>query len=104
MEKMMKLKKIPLLLLPIFTVPSYADEFVQKFDDMTITAPPATSNLVLEGEKLRTDLGGTIGETLQNQLGVQNQSFGGGVGIPVIRGQAGGRVKVMQNNLGSKRR
>ncbi len=96
----MKLSKIPLLLLPVFTLPSYADELVQKFDDMTITAPPATSNLVLEGEKLRTDLGATLGETLQNQLGVQNQSFGGGVGIPVIRGQAGGRVKVMQNNLG----
>jgi iron complex outermembrane receptor protein len=100
MEIVMKLKKIPLLLLPVFAAPLYADEFVQKFDDMTITAPPATSNLVLEGEKLRTDLGVTIGETLQNQLGVQNQSFGGGVGIPVIRGQAGGRVKVMQNNLG----
>lgn len=95
----MKLKKVPLLLLPFLSLPSYADEAIQ-LDDMTIIAPPATSNLVLEGEKLRTDLGTTIGETLQNQLGVQNQSFGAGVGTPVIRGQAGARVKVMQNNLG----
>lgn len=95
----MKLKKVPLLLLSILSLPSYADDAIQ-LDDMTITAPPASSNLVLEGEKLRTDLGATIGETLQNQLGVQNQSFGSGVGTPVIRGQAGARVKVMQNNLG----
>ena len=47
----MKLKKVPLLLLPLLSLPSYADEAIQ-LDDMTITAPPATSNLVLEGEKL----------------------------------------------------
>lgn len=96
----MNSKKIPLLLLPFLSLSSHANDNVQKLDDMTITAPPATSNLVLENDNLRSELGGTIGETLQNQLGVQNQSFGTGVGTPVIRGQAGARVKVLQNNLG----
>ena len=46
-------------------------------------------------------MGSTLGETLQNELGVTNQSFGSGVGIPVIRGQSGSRVKVLQNSLGN---
>jgi iron complex outermembrane recepter protein len=56
---------------------------------------------VLTGDDLRTKVGQTLGETLQNELGVTNQSFGAGVGSPVIRGQAGPRVRVMQNSLGN---
>ena len=104
----MKLKKIPLLLLPVFAAPLYADEFVQKLDDMIVSAPfiesvedsshPIT---LLKGDELRNKVGSTLGETLQNELGVTNQSFGSGVGIPVIRGQSGSRVKVLQNSLGN---
>jgi iron complex outermembrane receptor protein len=102
------LKKIPLLLLPVFAAPLYADEFVQKLDDMIVSAPfiesvedsshPIT---LLKGDELRNKVGSTLGETLQNELGVTNQSFGSGVGIPVIRGQSGSRVKVLQNSLGN---
>ncbi len=56
---------------------------------------------VLTGDNLRTKVGQTIGETLSNELGITNQSFGSGVGTPVIRGQAGPRVRVMQNSLGN---
>jgi iron complex outermembrane receptor protein len=108
MEIVMKLKKIPLLLLPVFAAPLYADEFVQKLDDMIVSAPfiesvedsshPIT---LLKGDELRNKVGSTLGETLQNELGVTNQSFGSGVGIPVIRGQSGSRVKVLQNSLGN---
>ena len=55
----------------------------------------------MSGENLRIKVGQTLGETLQNELGVTNQSFGAGVGTPVIRGQAGPRVRVMQNSLGN---
>jgi iron complex outermembrane recepter protein len=65
------------------------------------TAKPARPVIVLSGEALRTKVGQTIGETLNNELGVTNQSFGAGVGSPVIRGQAGPRVRVMQNSLGN---
>lgn len=61
-------------------------------------ARPAT---VLTGNNLRTKIGQTLGETLQNELGVSNQSFGAGVGTPVIRGQSGPRVRVMQNSIGN---
>ncbi|MFI3180715.1 MAG: TonB-dependent receptor [Methylococcales bacterium] len=105
----MKLKKIPLLLLPIFTVPIYADELpMQKLDDMIVSAPfvesvddSAHPITILDGAELRSKVGSTLGETLQNELGVTNQSFGSGVGIPVIRGQSGSRVKVLQNSLGN---
>ena len=84
------------------------EETIQKLDDMIVSAPfiesvedsshPIT---LLKGDELRNKVGSTLGETLQNELGVTNQSFGSGVGIPVIRGQSGSRVKVLQNSLGN---
>ncbi len=50
---------------------------------------------------MRTKIGQTIGDTLKNEPGITSQSFGPGVGTPVIRGQSGPRVRVMQNSLGN---
>lgn len=61
-------------------------------------ARPAT---VLSGEDLRLKIGPTLGETLKNEPGLTSQSFGPGVGQPVIRGQSGPRVRVMSNSLGN---
>lgn len=62
------------------------------------TARPVT---VLSDEDLRMKAGHSIGETLKQELGITSQSFGPGVGSPVIRGQAGPRVRVMQNGIGN---
>jgi iron complex outermembrane receptor protein len=62
------------------------------------TALPVT---VLSGDTLRRQAGATIGETLSNSPGLANASFGPGVGQPVIRGQAGPRVTVLQNGTSS---
>ncbi len=56
---------------------------------------------VLDGEALRERISNSLGETLQNEIGVNNASFGTGVGHPVIRGQTGNRVKVLQNGVGT---
>ncbi|PPD02493.1 MAG: TonB-dependent receptor [Methylobacter sp.] len=56
---------------------------------------------IVEGDKLRGKVGQTIGETLKDQLGVASQSFGAGVGTPVIRGLSGPRVRVLQNSIGN---
>ena len=56
---------------------------------------------VLSGEQLRENAASTIGETLQNQIGVNTASFGPGVGQPVIRGQSANRVQVLQNGTGA---
>ena len=61
------------------------------------TAVPVT---VLTGDDLRLKVGDTIGETLKNEPGVTSQSFGPGVGTPVIRGQSGPRIRVLSNGVG----
>ncbi|TDG15520.1 TonB-dependent receptor [Seongchinamella unica] len=62
------------------------------------TALPVT---VLTGDELTREVAGTIGETLSNKPGLANASFGPGVGQPVIRGQQGPRVTVLQNGTSS---
>ncbi|HEX4871351.1 MAG TPA: TonB-dependent receptor plug domain-containing protein, partial [Nevskiaceae bacterium] len=65
-----------------------ADEVVQPVD-------------VLGGETLERQRRATLGETLEGQLGVSSSDFGPGVGRPVIRGQAGARVAVLENGIGT---
>ncbi|MEX1666515.1 TonB-dependent receptor [Zhongshania arctica] len=60
------------------------------------TALPVT---VLDGDELVRQAASTIGETLRNSPGLSNASFGPAVGQPVIRGQQGARVQVLQNGL-----
>jgi len=62
------------------------------------TALPVT---VLSGDELRRQARNTIGDSLANSPGLANASFGPGVGQPVIRGQAGPRVTVLQNGTSS---
>ncbi len=61
------------------------------------TEPAST----LKGDELTQELAPTLGETLQNQAGVHNSTFGPGVGIPVIRGMTGSRIKVLQSSMGT---
>ncbi len=56
---------------------------------------------VLHDEELRLKAAPTIGETLKLEPGVHGQSFGPGVGLPVIRGQSGPRVRILSNGLGA---
>lgn len=60
------------------------------------TALPIT---VLAGEELRNATRATIGETLANLPGINSASFGPAVGQPVIRGQQGRRVLVLNNSI-----
>ena len=62
------------------------------------TALPVT---VLTDSELRRQLANTIGETLNTMPGLSNASFGPAVGQPVIRGQQGARVTVLQNSTSS---
>lgn len=66
--------------------------------NQSAVAKPVT---VLSGDELTLKLGHSIGETLKQELGITSQSFGPGVGTPVIRGQSGPRVRVLQNGIGS---
>jgi iron complex outermembrane receptor protein len=56
---------------------------------------------VIDGEDLLENVANTLGDTLNGQIGVNSSSFGPGVGLPVIRGQSGNRVRVLQDGLGT---
>ena len=56
---------------------------------------------VLTEESLREKAASTLGDTLANEMGVTSASFGSGVGQPIIRGQSGNRVRVLQDSVGS---
>jgi iron complex outermembrane receptor protein len=52
---------------------------------------------VLGAEDLQQRLGGSLGETLRTQVGVNVRAFGPGPARPVIRGLDGDRVLVLEN-------
>ena len=56
---------------------------------------------VLAGEEVRERAASTLGQMLEGQVGVNNASFGVGVGLPVIRGQSANRVQVLQMGVGN---
>ncbi|GAA5315815.1 MAG: TonB-dependent receptor [Candidatus Pelagadaptatus aseana] len=87
--------------LPAFIV---TPALAEKIEEVIVSASPISSThvdtaSVLNGAELRTRAAATLAETLSGQVGVSTTSFGPNVGNPVIRGQSGARVKVMQDNL-----
>ncbi|MGZ5050781.1 MAG: TonB-dependent receptor [Methylobacter sp.] len=103
-----KKSAIFLLMSAVAAPGGHADDDVQQLDEVVVTAPlqdkknefakPVT---ILSDEELRLKTGHSIGETLKNEPGITSQSFGPGVGTPVIRGQSGPRVRVLNNGVGS---
>jgi iron complex outermembrane recepter protein len=104
-------KKLIYLTIPVSmaVLPVYAEEQpAVELETIVVTAPlqenlseSAVPVTVLSDDELRLKIGNSIGDTLKNELGISNQSFGPGVGTPVIRGQAGPRVRVLNNGIGS---
>ncbi|MBU3577987.1 TonB-dependent receptor [Polynucleobacter sp. UK-Kesae-W10] len=58
-----------------------------------------SASKVLTGDELQNKLGGTLGATLANELGVSATGYGAGASRPVIRGLEGARVQILQNGL-----
>ena len=100
----------PYLSFPLLIVSCsvYAGE-VADHDTVVITSTPFHKHEaetlhpvnILTGNDLALKQGATIGDTLKQELGVHSSSFGSSVGQPVIRGQFGARVQVLQNGIGS---
>ncbi|WP_424405603.1 TonB-dependent receptor domain-containing protein [Pasteurella sp. PK-2025] len=58
----------------------------------------AISNHVIKKERLQKK-SATLGNALAGELGVHSNPFGGGASAPIIRGQEGVRIKILQNGL-----
>ena len=96
---------------PVGALAAEAEQVAHSEDDIeeiVVTAPfqqtEAETALpvgILSGEALREKVGNSLGDTLKNEVGVANASFGVGVGQPVIRGQSGNRVNILQNGVGT---
>lgn len=65
------------------------------------TSSAARPVTMLSDDELHLKVGTTLSDTLKNEPGITSQSFGAGVGTPVIGGQSGPKVRVLQNSLGS---
>jgi iron complex outermembrane receptor protein len=83
-----------------------AQETPTQLSPVIVTAPlsPAQADLVegstvLEGAELDRRRAATLGETLQNTPGVSATQFGAGASRPIIRGQGGPRVRIMENGI-----
>lgn len=78
-------------------------------DDVEVRADPLSASSqhivrpvsVLVGEELDRKNKATISDLVDRSPGVSSSSFGAGVGRPVIRGQSGARVGVMNDGISS---
>lgn len=91
-----------------FITPAIANNLTEELEAVIISAPlkqkrseSALPFTVLTEDDLRMKSARSIGETLKDELGISSQSFGPGVGTPVIRGQSGPRVRVLNNGTGA---
>jgi len=75
------------------------DEIIVTTTMQRTAAETALPVNVLSGELLRERVAATLGETLNELIGIHSSSFGPGVGLPVIRGQSGNRVQVLQSGV-----
>ena len=71
----------------------HADGHDQYLEEIVVSGPfsekaaeTAQPVNVLGGESLLEDVANSLGETLKEEIGINNASFGPGVGHPVIRG------------------
>lgn len=86
-----------------------SDREHRNLTEITITADPFNPSLlehsrpvtVLEKKDIVKKAEPTIGETIGKELGVSSSYFGPGASRPVIRGNAGERVRVLQNGIGT---
>lgn len=92
------------LLISLFGFVSASFAEPTDLDVMVIESAPINESPIeslLEGDDLRLKQNDTLGRMLEAELGLSNASYGPGVGIPVIRGFSGSRVRMLQNGLGS---
>ncbi len=92
------------------TTGAFAQESPKTLAPVVVTADPfgaiegatvLTPARVLSGDELRDKLGGSLGDTLMNEPGVNASGFSAGASRPIIRGLEGPRVKILQNGMGS---
>jgi len=78
-------------------------------DELVVTATADARTLadlarpvgVLSGDERALAARGSLGETLSTQPGVNSTFFGAGASRPVVRGQGGNRIRILENGVDS---
>jgi len=93
-------------MLTLMSIVAISPSFAQDIEDVTVTSSILGTKSqienpihVIDEETLNKSGSHSIGESIDNLLGVSNTDFGSIVGQPVIRGLSGARVKVLENGL-----
>ena len=99
------MKKFTRVLILMSTV-AISPAFAQDIEDVIVTSSILGTKSQIENpihiiseEDLNKAGTHSLGESIDNLLGVSNTDFGSIVGQPVIRGLSGARVKVLENGL-----
>lgn len=69
---------------------------VADFQSLAFQGGRKASDVFIEGKEFKTR-SATLGNALAGGVGVHSNPFGGGASAPVIRGQEGVRIKLLQN-------
>jgi iron complex outermembrane receptor protein len=78
-----------------------------RYDEVTVTAAPLPRSLselatpadVLSGQELQVQEQRTLGETLSREPGISSTYFGPNASRPIIRGQGGEHIRILNNGL-----
>ena len=100
----MKINKFFFLLLVTFSINTL---FADDMDEVVVTSAlidKAASELadpihILSGDDIATEATQSLGESIDDLLGVSSADYGSAVGQPIIRGMSGTRVKVLDNGM-----
>lgn len=79
----------------------------QDIEDVIITSSFIDQNLseisnplhVVSGEEIKTSASESLGESIDDLLGISSTDYGSAVGQPIIRGMSGARVKILENGM-----
>jgi iron complex outermembrane receptor protein len=100
----MKINKFALIVLGALSANSlFADDMEEVIVSSSLI-DQAASDIpnplhVMSGNDISNDASQSLGETLDDLLGVSSADYGSGVGQPIIRGMSGSRVKILDNGL-----
>ena len=100
----MKINKFAFLLMSAVTINGLLANDIEEVIVSSSLIDQAASEIpnplhVISGNDISNNASKSLGETLNNLLGVSSADYGSGVGQPIIRGMSGSRVKILDNGL-----
>ena len=100
----MKINKLVFLALAIFSFDSLQANTIEEVVVTSSIIGKSASEIVdpihiLSSDDISTEATQSLGETVDDLLGVSTADYGSAVGQPIIRGMSGSRVKILDNGI-----